>query len=456
MRCYLQLVAVVLLCSSPSAAQLPSFSLDDFPVSPLTSTPGFIPGRGAEDPFGLGTFGPQPGAPSPSLASVPAMDGDLITVGAGGLQIDVAMSPFSGNLFSYIDAVSTNTFVGATARSVHMIFSVDRVTRGSPGSDVAGQVALNQAPGDVYHSVANFTHPVSFTGTVITNPGGFNGPLPTAGAGPGSNILLADESLLGMTVTGVPGVGTPLGTLAPPIGPGTHDNLDALEAADFDLNGDTITDRPLYFSTGPDDQTGIPGSFIFQVPAGAPPTAVNLSLFSTPTQVGLTPLRDDIDGLVVWEAPGGTPRVADPGSDFALFSLAHGSRSLAGLSEADIFFTDFRGGFWLFANAASLGLGGFNDNIDALDIVIPGDANLDGVVDGLDLTALLPNLFTAAPPQLGWLLGDFDGSRFIDPIDFLIWNSNQFTSQRPAVPEPSSGCLLPLSLVAFHWRQRVC
>ena len=196
------------------------------------------------------------------------------------------------------------------------------------------------------------------------------------------------------------------------------------------------------------------------MPPNAAPNPGNLGLFSFPAQMGLNSLNDDIDGLVVWENPGGQQGVADPGLDFALFSLSHGSSSLTGLSEADVFFTDFRGAFWQFANAASLGLGGANDNIDALDIVIPGDANFDGVVDINDFNALFPNLFTPAPAQLGWLLGNFDSSPVIDINDFLIWNANNGALQSPQapdpVPEPRLGMFAVLILMWLKGKVRRC
>jgi hypothetical protein len=79
-------------------------------------------------------------------------------------------------------------------------------------------------------------------------------------------------------------------------------------------------------------------------------------------------MADEIDSLVMWD------RVAigfpDPGFDFALFSLAPGSATLAmiGASPADIFVTDFMGGFCLFANSGQLGLIGA-DNVDGLDVL---------------------------------------------------------------------------------------
>ena len=59
----------------------------------------------------------------------------------------------------------------------------------------------------------------------------------------------------------------------------------------------------------------------------------------------------------------------NPGVDFALFSLAPGSPTLAmfGLSPAMIFVTDFSGAFCPFVAPPQLGLR-VADNVDGLDV----------------------------------------------------------------------------------------
>ncbi|TSC86677.1 MAG: Uncharacterized protein G01um101416_644 [Microgenomates group bacterium Gr01-1014_16] len=53
---------------------------------------------------------------------------------------------------------------------------------------------------------------------------------------------------------------------------------------------------------------------------------------------------------------------------------------------------------------------------------IPGDANNDGKVDGIDYTAWLLNYFTYT--QLGPAAGDFNHSGFVDGVDYTIWIAN--------------------------------
>lgn len=82
---------------------------------------------------------------------------------------------------------------------------------------------------------------------------------------------------------------------------------------------------------------------------------------------------------------------------------------------------------WL-ANAASVnGLG---------SPYKPGDANLDGFVDGTDFGLWNSNKFTGA---LEWDKGDFNHDGNVDGSDFGIWNANKFTaSDGSLVPEPSA------------------
>ena len=65
-----------------------------------------------------------------------------------------------------------------------------------------------------------------------------------------------------------------------------------------------------------------------------------------------------------------------------------------------------------------------------------GDANLDGVVDGLDFIAWNANKFTSLA---AWTGGDFNADGIVDGSDFIVWNANKFSSADgvSAVPEPS-------------------
>ena len=87
---------------------------------------------------------------------------------------------------------------------------------------------------------------------------------------------------------------------------------------------------------------------------------------------------------------------------------------------------------WLFLAAEEHGLA---------EAYKPGDANLDGYVDGLDFVAWNGNKFSST---LAWDGGDWNADGVADGQDFVVWNANKFTSShgnRP-VPEPTSGHLV--------------
>jgi hypothetical protein len=122
------------------------------------------------------------------------------------------------------------------------------------------------------------------------------------------------------------------------------------------------------------------------VPPNGPGGVANMP-FAWAGQMGLdaggdNPNSDSIDALIMLDRGVlGGPATGGPGAqptiDYALFSLAPGSLSLAQwqLDAADVFFTDFQGNFWLYAPAGSLGLrslpggesGHGGDNVDALE-----------------------------------------------------------------------------------------
>ena len=70
---------------------------------------------------------------------------------------------------------------------------------------------------------------------------------------------------------------------------------------------------------------------------------------------------------------------------------------------------------------------------------LPGDANLDRVVDGLDFVIWNNHKFGSG----GWCDGDFNHDGSVDGSDFIVWNDFKFTSAaNVAVPEPSAIVIL--------------
>ncbi len=115
----------------------------------------------------------------------------------------------------------------------------------------------------------------------------------------------------------------------------------------------------------------------------------------------------DIDSLVAVIAGGGNNQAYDLTTD----NLVNGDD----LTE------------WLgIAGAANLASG---------NPYVPGDANLDGSVDGSDFGIWNGNKFTNAA---AWCRGDLNADGQVDGSDFGVWNSNKFSSSAltAAVPEP--------------------
>ncbi len=93
-------------------------------------------------------------------------------------------------------------------------------------------------------------------------------------------------------------------------------------------------------------------------------------------------------------------------------------------------------------------------NLSSMNPYLPGDANLDGVVDGQDFIVWNANKFTASN---GWCGGDFNADSGIEGQDFIVWNANKFTSSdgTAAVPEPELlASLAALMIVVGAFRSR--
>ena len=453
------LAMMMMLVAGAGSAQ--TFSLDDNPSAPLTSA--FYPGLfSAEDPFGLFLPATAAGLIAPSPTLLPALfgaayvDGDLLTVVPA---IPIAPVPDIGRVAgSYLNAVSADheQYDVDHAPEMNMRFSVDRAGRGLPGTALAVEAGFSQQPGDIYISEKLFPNPGNFVGTLGAGP--FAGFLATAAPIAGINFLDVDESGLNLT----PGLGAgaflPPAVLAPPIAPGTHDNVDAynvLPNPTLDIDGDGVTDIDVFMSMPPGNAAalGFSSADLIAVPKGAPgivPPAwavapmLGLNMLGFPPNSQLDNQLDDVDGLVVWDIGELSPNAAlraEPNRDYALFSLSETSASLSALRSAGfpvdgstIFFTDFSGAFAVYLFGSQVGIAdfSFNDqqisNLDALEIcaelVQPcdpcerADVNGDGVVNAADFGAWIA-AFNAGLPA-----ADQNCDGIINAADFGAWIAN--------------------------------
>jgi hypothetical protein len=384
--------------------------------------------------------------------------------------------------------------------NIHLRFSVDRLSSGAAGSAVASQAALNQQPADIYQSTRSFFDPLAFVGTLVGAP--FAGVLPAAVAGVPSNWVVLDDSLFGLLAGGAL---FPQSVPAPAIGPATHDNIDSYNEVPLDANGDGLFDVFSYFTVNPDEAlvSGLFPADIFDVAAG---TGGSPAIpYATPPMMGLDVAggagSDSIDALVVFDqgglgGPGNGGPGAEPGKDFALFSLAPGSASLVAfnLNAADVFFTDFTGAFAVYASDVDLGLVGApggrptaGDNIDGLEIWRPGNPTFSidfqgptigmgdsfsgfAITEGDILTAPMPGPPGPNPPTAGPLpapglevgalpgaggviaggLGILLGANGFVEVDALSYGRDQGLDLQFSVDEFAAGVpgVLPLPEVA--------
>jgi hypothetical protein len=87
-------------------------------------------------------------------------------------------------------------------------------------------------------------------------------------------------------------------------------------------------------------------------------------------------------------------------------------------------------------------------NLPSGSAYLPGDANLNGDVDGSDFGIWNSNKFTSIA---AWCSGDFTANGIVDGFDFGIWNTHKFTSSATTsvVPEPIGSLLVVVALTLW-------
>jgi len=147
---------------------------------------------------------------------------------------------------------------------------------------------------------------------------------------------------------------------------------------------------------------------------------------------------------VVWdfgEIDAAVGAVAEPGVDYAIFSLSERSASLDALRAmgfpvdgSTIFFTDFTGAFAIYLFGSQVGIADFSlgdqqfANLDALEIraeitqpcdpCLLADVNGDGAVTPADFTAWI------AAYNGGDIKADQNCDGVLTPADFTAWIAN--------------------------------
>ena len=365
---------------------------------------------------------------------------------------------------------------------MQLMFSVDEWAGGdfyappaAPNVLSEGALSLNQeAAADVYR----------YNGPVMRT-------LPTApGAGPGNKLVIDGNGLPS------PGVAFPGLGLNEPMSFGCGvgcegDNLDALDINTLlpDLNGfvyfsldadfpDPVDSPPA--NTGTASFNGFSGADVLvnRVGSGAAPI-----LYASANMLGLDLVNgfdsDDLDALILQDDGDGQ---FDPAVDRILFSVRRGSSiigtpdSMFGvpIEEGDVLSLPTVAGAppSLYIAAEALGLAtvrsntnefNYGDELDALDLFLPGDINGDGYVGLDDLQYILDNWNKTVPP--GDPAADIagpggsgpDGYIGLDDLQIILtyWNTGSpLPPGSAAIPEPATLALLGLGTLVVTRRRR--
>ena len=288
---------------------------------------------------------------SPSIALCGASAAEVYRLGkpSGGCDVagpgpvkELSVTALALTANDNVDGLSANTLTPPDM-TYYLLFSADRTSLGQMASPYAAEAANNQAGSDLWRTLLTGGSPAaSMTGA---------GCVPWMVFPP--HFLHRNQTSYNLIQTAPAGA-----AVAAPL-----DDIDAVEMDVLDFNGDNIHDVNTYFSLDSASPSAASGADIFFAPMA---TAAFIT-FSMSADIGLA-TADDIDALVMWDR--GMLGAVDPGVDFALFSLAPGSPTLAafGLSAAMIFVTDFSGAFCPFVATPQLGLRP-TDNVDGLDVI---------------------------------------------------------------------------------------
>ena len=474
-------VAAISLAHTPDThAQIrPTFSID---VQSITS--GLSgPMNGAFDGWGLTRIDEGsiltpaiPGPPGPNVPNV----GPLPLPGVMATSVFSPAGTVPGGLGLFQAQVELDALSYGHDHGLHLMFSVDEWA--------AGDFLAPLAPPNVFSEGAWPTSNMEAAADVFVYNGAvMRTPPPAPGTGPGNQLVIDGNGVAPPPAAiGLPG----LGLIEPmPAGCGIGcegDNLDALDINTQlpDVQGlvyfslDSDFPDPLDFptaNTGTASINGFSGGDVLvnRIGAGTTPW-----IYASANTLGLDLIdgfdTDDLDALILQDDGDGQ---FDPAVDRILFSVRRGSSvigqpdSLYGkpIEEGDVLsIPSAAGGFpSIYIAAEALGLATvrsgtveltpYGDELDALDLFLPGDLNGDGFVGLDDLDIILLNWNQFVPPANPAADPTGDGFVGLEDLDVVLNNWNTGSPLPPggvAIPEPTSLALLSLGglLVMRHRR----
>ncbi|MBX7072873.1 MAG: PEP-CTERM sorting domain-containing protein [Pirellulales bacterium] len=384
------------------------------------------------------------GGPDLGIVEVGSQHGNgNLTVSAGG-QLNVA---FASAIGEYGDATGVATVTGAGSNWTNGGFievgslgsGTLNVTAGGAVSNTYG--AIGRVPG------ANGVVNVDGAGSTWTN----NGALFVGGDSPGVSGGTGALNITGGAQVNVAGIANVYGGGSVALAGGTL-NAPFVNVANGALTGSgQITGSVLNSGTvapgsSSAGQLSIAGSYVQDASAVLNSQIGGLTPGSGYDQVAAAGIAA-LDGVLNISTIGGfTPvygntfAVVEAGLRSGYFSQINGIAAPGGLAYAPVY-----------------GVGDLT-----LFVTRPGDANLDGKVNGADYTVWADNFKSAGATT--WQTGDFNGDGHTEGADYTIWADNfgatplaaALPSMAVAVPEPSSLllCGLGAALVAVAAARR--
>jgi len=392
-----------------------------------------------------------------SVAPLPTGTQAVFDLPSGDVTVDSSgVTPTAGLKFAvgttYSLSGGTVTLGGATAtENTVIVESAATATLSTPVAAAAGLV--KSGPGDLV---------LAGTGNTLGDVTVAAGTLAVSGATTFTGTIAVDQAALAFSPSGTitcPAVISGAGTVSQS-GPGTVE----LTATNTYSGGTTVTAGTLRVGNA----TGALGSGNVSVSGGTLAVGIAASLAGVTVDAGGQVVLDsmasrvlDVATLAVDESTGG--RVDVGGSRIQIASGAD-----AAVIKADVLAGRGGAGDWTgtsginssVAAGAVAGTRGVGYRVDAggaaiLGYAAPGDANMDGAVNSLDLVLISSEGKFGSGQAAYWWQGDFNYDGVVNTLDLVaisaagVWGTGSYLPTAPsAVPEPAGLALLALTTAA--------